>query len=86
MKSGDAELKSSLPRTPPISSLISCFRKGRLGYKACLSRQIGFFVFVKSQGSLSCDLTADLQNQQRLPMSFVNQRVLPCPMQSQSQG
>lgn len=72
MRSDGAELTwSFLPRTPPIYSLISCFCKGRLGRKSCLSGQIGFFVFVTSQGSLSCDLTGNLQNSQKLPMSFV---------------
>lgn len=76
MKSGGAELRSSLPRTQSIYSLISCFCEGRLGRNASLSGQIGSFVFVTSQGSLNCDLTADLQNWQKLPMSFVNQRGL----------
>lgn len=77
---------SFLPRTPPIDSLISCFCEGRLGRQASLSGHKGFFVFVTSQESLTCDLTADLQNLQKLPISFVNQRGLPCPMLSQSQG
>lgn len=74
MRSGTELTWSFLPRIPPIYNFsFLVFARGRLGRKAGLSGQEGFFVFVTSQRSLSCDLTADLQNPQKRRITFVNE-------------